>query len=187
MPVVAIIDGASQVCFALATLEFSALEVASFLVGASMFVWLHSKRWRREPSAVSAQRQAHSDDMYVLSAGYIGSAGLLETIQKVVLTLREVNPELVYVCDPVLGDHGRLYLPAEMVSLYRANLVQLATVLTPNQFEAEQLTQQPIRTEQEALQACEALLRRGPSTVVRAHLVVLKSLGLDNLYVCFDS
>ena len=29
-------------------------------------------------------------------AGYIGSIGLLETIQKIVTTLRQLNPELVY-------------------------------------------------------------------------------------------
>lgn len=80
--------------------------------------------------------------------------------------LRKVNPQLVYVCDPVLGDDGRLYLPAEMASLYRSNLLQLATVVTPNQFEAEQLTEHPIRTEEDALHACEALHLQGPSTVV---------------------
>lgn len=103
-------------------------------------------------------------------AGYIGSVGLLETIQRVVRTLRAANPDLVYVCDPVLGDDGRLYLPGEMVRLYRDRLVQLATVLTPNQFEAEQLTGNTIRTEHEALQACQDLLERGPSTVVCSFL-----------------
>lgn len=99
-------------------------------------------------------------------AGYIGSVGLLEVIKRVVLTLREYNQNLSYVCDPVLGDDGKLYLPAEMVPLYSKELVSVATVLTPNQFEAEQLTGQEIRTEQQALQACRSLLQQGPSTVV---------------------
>ena len=71
------------------------------------------------------------------------------------------------MCDPVLGDDGKLYLPAEMVPLYRSNVVPLATVITPNQFEAEQLTEQPIKTEQDALKACQSLLQRGPQTVVQ--------------------
>ena len=66
-----------------------------------------------------------------------------------------------------MGDDGKLYLPAEMVPLYRSNVVPLATVITPNQFEAEQLTEQPIKTEQDALKACQALLQRGPQTVVQ--------------------
>lgn len=100
-------------------------------------------------------------------AGYIGSVGLLQVIKRVVQTLRQKNPELVYVCDPVLGDDGKLYLPPEMVTLYKTELLQLASVITPNQFEAEQLTGRKVKTEQEALQACHFLLDQGPQTVVR--------------------
>lgn len=46
-------------------------------------------------------------------------------------------------------------------------LVPLASVLTPNQFEAEQLTGQRIGSEADALAACAALHARGPHTVVR--------------------
>ena len=99
-------------------------------------------------------------------AGYIGSVELLQTIKRVVGALREQNPDLIYVCDPVLGDDGRLYLPGEMVGLYRSDILPLATIITPNQFEAEQLTGASVATEQEALQACRALMERGPKTVV---------------------
>jgi pyridoxine kinase len=39
-------------------------------------------------------------------------------------TLREGNPELVYVCDPVLGDAGKLYVPAELVEAYRTGALR---------------------------------------------------------------
>ncbi len=103
-------------------------------------------------------------------AGYIGSVGLLQVIKRVVQTLRQTNPDLVYVCDPVLGDDGKLYLPPEMVTLYRTELLQLASVITPNQFEAEQLTGRGVKTEEDALQACHHMLDQGPGTVVR-HLL----------------
>lgn len=93
--------------------------------------------------------------------------GLLKTIKRVVKVLREENSDLIYVCDPVLGDDGRLYLPAEMVGLYKSDLLPLATIITPNQFEAEQLTGASVSTEQEALQACQALMQKGPKAVVR--------------------
>lgn len=83
-----------------------------------------------------------------------------------VQTLRKANPALIYVCDPVLGDDGKLYLPSEMVTLYRSELLQLASILTPNQFEAEQLAGREIKTEQDALEACHHLLDQGPTTVV---------------------
>ena len=41
------------------------------------------------------------------------------------------------VCDPVLGDDGRLYVPADIVPLMRDVLVPLADLVLPNQFELE--------------------------------------------------
>jgi hypothetical protein len=43
-----------------------------------------------------------------LLTGYIGSKSFLETVLRVLRRLREVNPDLIYVCDPVLGDNGKL-------------------------------------------------------------------------------
>lgn len=54
-----------------------------------------------------------------------------------------------FVCDPVLGDHGRLYVPAEMVPLYRTLLVPHAHLLTPNLFEVAQLTGLPVDTQEQ--------------------------------------
>lgn len=39
-----------------------------------------------------------------------------------------------------MGDNGRLFLPAELVPLYQRTIVPLAATVTPNAFEAEQLT-----------------------------------------------
>ena len=41
------------------------------------------------------------------------------------------------VCDPVLGDDGKFYVPMELVSIFREEVIPLATLLTPNQFECE--------------------------------------------------
>ncbi|KAG5535371.1 hypothetical protein RHGRI_023210 [Rhododendron griersonianum] len=75
-----------------------------------------------------------------LLTGYIGSVSFLNTILEVVSKLRAVNPKLTYVCDPVMGDEGKLYVPPELVAVYREKVVPVASMLTPNQFEAEQLT-----------------------------------------------
>ena len=57
---------------------------------------------------------------------------MLRTVARLVRKLRTYNPNLVYVCDPVLGDNGRLYVPAELTTIYREEIVPLATLLTPN-------------------------------------------------------
>ncbi len=86
-------------------------------------VWL--PECSSECPARAANCSLEASDCVLDSTGYIGSVGLLQVIKRVVLALRDVNPELVYVCDPVLGDDGKLYLPAQMVDLYRCCLAFL--------------------------------------------------------------
>ena len=43
----------------------------------------------------------------------------------------------VSVCDPVMGDDGKMYVPAELLDVYRDKIVPLADIISPNQFEAE--------------------------------------------------
>ncbi|CAN0194510.1 unnamed protein product [Ascophyllum nodosum] len=98
--------------------------------------------------------------------GYIGSPSFLRAVIDVHRRLSDANPGLVYICDPVLGDEGRLYVPAENVDIYRNEVLPLATMITPNQFEAELLSGQTIVTEEDAIRACRILHSRGPDTVV---------------------
>ena len=50
--------------------------------------------------------------------------------------LRQVNPNLIYVCDPVMGDEGKLYVAQENVAVFR-RIIPRADYLFPNQTEAE--------------------------------------------------
>jgi pyridoxine kinase len=61
---------------------------------------------------------------------------------------------MVYFCDPVLGDNGKLYVPEALVDLYRSQVLPIATVLTPNQFECELLSGVKISTAEDAHKAC---------------------------------
>nr|XP_011465167.1 PREDICTED: pyridoxal kinase isoform X1 [Fragaria vesca subsp. vesca] len=110
-----------------------------------------------------------------LLTGYIGSVSFLSTVLEVVNKLRSVNPKLRYVCDPVMGDEGKLYVPPELVSVYREKVVPVASMLTPNQFEAELLTNSRIVSECDGRKACNILHAAGPSMV----LVVITSINID--------
>lgn len=101
-----------------------------------------------------------------LLTGYIGSLSFLDTILQVLDKLRQVNPNLIYVCDPVMGDEGRLYIKPELVPVYREKVIPLASLITPNSFEAELLTGIKLVTEADALQAFDILHKAGPSKVV---------------------
>ena len=61
-----------------------------------------------------------------LLTGYIGSASFLRTVLRALRELRAVNPSMSYHCDPVMGDLGKLYVPDELVAIYREEVVPLA-------------------------------------------------------------
>jgi pyridoxine kinase len=66
--------------------------------------------------------------------GYIGSDSFLKQLATTVKHLKSKNPELVYVCDPVMGDTGPgWYVPQSLLPIYRDEILPLADVCVPNQ------------------------------------------------------
>ncbi|CAL9064465.1 pyridoxal kinase-like isoform X1 [Musa acuminata AAA Group] len=113
-----------------------------------------------------------------LLTGYIGSVSFLEMVLQVVERLRVVNPGLLYVCDPVMGDEGKLYVAPDLVSVYREKVVPVASMLTPNHFEIELLTGLRITSESDGLKACNILHAAGPSKVVITSLSIKEKVFL---------
>ncbi|KAF8196872.1 Ribokinase-like protein [Mycena galopus ATCC 62051] len=74
-----------------------------------------------------------------LLTGYIPGAEGLLVVADLVEKLKSKKPSLVYVLDPVLGDSGRLYVAPDVIPVYR-RMLPLSTVITPNWFEVETLT-----------------------------------------------
>ncbi|XP_034950521.1 pyridoxal kinase isoform X2 [Chelonus insularis] len=101
-----------------------------------------------------------------LLTGYVGSASFLKYISKLVSMLKAKNPKLIYLCDPVMGDNGKLYIPEELVEIYKKEIVPLADIITPNQFELELLTNRKIHSLDDVKDAINYLYKQGPKTVV---------------------
>lgn len=55
---------------------------------------------------------------YILT-GYIGSESFLSSVLESVDSVLKANPKARFVCDPVLGDEGKYYVPRELVGIYR--------------------------------------------------------------------
>uniref|UniRef100_A0A8C0X376 Pyridoxal kinase n=1 Tax=Castor canadensis TaxID=51338 RepID=A0A8C0X376_CASCN len=106
---------------------------------------------------------------YVLT-GYTRDKSFLATVVDIVQELKQQNSKLVYVCDPVMGDkwngEGKMYVPEDLLPVYRDKVVPLADIITPNQFEAELLTGRKIHSQEEALMVMDVLHSMGPHTVV---------------------
>lgn len=118
-----------------------------------------------------------------LLTGFIGSESFLRKVSDVVSDLKEINPNLIYVCDPVMGDLGRMYVPKELLPIYQECILPIADVITPNQFEAELLSGMKITSEAEGQQAMRILHEMGAKTVV----ISSSELGNGDVLVGFGS
>ncbi|ODQ64894.1 Ribokinase-like protein [Nadsonia fulvescens var. elongata DSM 6958] len=76
-----------------------------------------------------------------LLTGYAPGQDGVDTIGKICTDIRQNNPECSWTCDPVMGDHGRLYVDESVIGVYKKIVLSgYVTLITPNQFEAELLT-----------------------------------------------
>ncbi|ESO94876.1 hypothetical protein LOTGIDRAFT_144857 [Lottia gigantea] len=115
--------------------------------------------------------------------GYIGSKCFLEKVSEMIKEIKENNPKLIYVCDPVMGDNGKMYVPQDLLPVYRDMIIPLADILTPNQFELEVLTEKKIEGLEDALSAIDILHNRGVPTVVLSS----SNLGTSGTLLCVAS
>uniref|UniRef100_A0A8C9BY79 Pyridoxal kinase n=1 Tax=Phocoena sinus TaxID=42100 RepID=A0A8C9BY79_PHOSS len=103
------------------------------------------------------------------------------------LKLNDVNKYdyVLTVCDPVMGDkwngEGSMYVPEDLLPVYREKVVPVADIITPNQFEAELLSGRKIHSEEEALAVMDVLHSMGPDTVVITSSDLLSARGSSYL------
>jgi pyridoxine kinase len=107
------------------------------------------------------------DTCRMVLSGYLGSAGIAAVVADFVARAKARNPKLAYCCDPVLGDRDRgLFVHADIPPLLRDLLCPLADIITPNHFEFEWLCGTRATTSDQMIAQAQALLARGPSTIV---------------------
>lgn len=91
--------------------------------------------------------------------GYFASAGQVQEVAA--LLDRIAVPH--FLVDPVMGDHGRLYIPQEVAEAIRDHLLPRADTLTPNAFELAWLSGREVNDEASAIAAARTL---GPAEVL---------------------
>lgn len=82
---------------------------------------------------------------YIVS-GYLGSRANGDVVAAFVRRARQINPDITYICDPVMGDSNLgVFVTDQVVDCICSELVPLADLLTPNQFEIGLISQsQPV-------------------------------------------
>jgi pyridoxine kinase len=98
------------------------------------------------------------DEYQIILSGYLGTCQIVPELAKNISKLLNKSKDSIYILDPVLGDNGKLYLPLEMIDMYLKHLIPLASLITPNQFEFELLTNSTnINSVSEVIEKCKTL------------------------------
>ena len=122
--------------------------------------------WVEEIVEGIAERGAIPRTCAVLS-GYLGDPSLGEAVLRAVARVREARPDMVYACDPVMGDEGRgFFVRPGIPEFFRDRAVPAADLITPNQFELAWLAGRTIAGVDDALAAAAKVRGTGPRIVV---------------------
>jgi pyridoxine kinase len=140
--------------------------------------------WVEEIVEGIADRGAIPRTRAVLS-GYLGDPSLGETVLRTVARVRTARPDMLYACDPVMGDEGRgFFVRPGIPEFFKDLAVPAADIVTPNQFELAWLAAMEIASLDDALAAAARVRARGPRIVVGTSLLLG---GADELGILADS
>ena len=100
-------------------------------------------------------------------SGYQGDPAVGSVILDAVARVKELNPDAVYCCDPVMGDVGRgMFVRPGIPEFMRDTVVPKADIVTPNHFELDFLAGRTTTTLDEVLEAVDEVRARGPRDVL---------------------
>ena len=85
------------------------------------------------------ERVGAFNDLAAVMTGYFTSAAQVIAVTKQIIALKAQHESLQVLVDPVMGDHGKLYVAEDVADAIRSELLPLATITTPNIFELEWL------------------------------------------------
>ncbi len=118
-------------------------------------------------------------------SGYFAHAPQAHAVARIVRAVRQVRQDALYLCDPIIGDAGRLYVDESLALAIREELLPLADAATPNAFECSWLggaaAKEPdLARLAQALPPPNVLVTSAPA-LMRGHIGNLLSNGNDLL------
>ncbi|MDP2119420.1 MAG: pyridoxal kinase PdxY [Hoeflea sp.] len=111
-------------------------------------------------------------------SGYLGDARQADDVARLVAAVRSANPKAIYMCDPVIGDTGGLYVPESVASAIGTRLIPIADIATPNLHELAWLSGAPMTDAGSVMAAAETL---GPARVLVTSAPAMMSGSTGNL------
>ena len=113
-------------------------------------------------------------------SGYLGEAGQAESVAELVAAVKAKNPAAIYLCDPVMGDQGGLYVPVATASALRNTLMPIADIATPNRYELEWMIGTPLPEMRDLIAAAQDA---APPTTLVTSAPSMMAGGTGNLLV----
>lgn len=111
-------------------------------------------------------------------SGYLGGPGQAEAVASLVGAVKAKTPDALYVCDPVMGDSGGLYVPETVAAAMRDRLMPLADIATPNRYELEWMAGAILADIKSTLAAA---LDAGPPTMLVTSAPAMMAGSIGNL------
>ena len=113
-------------------------------------------------------------------SGYLGDARQAADVASLVHRVKATNPNAIYVCDPVMGDAGGLYVPDATAEAMRDLLLPLADIATPNRYELEWIVGAKL---EDLRSTIAAALDLGPPRMLVTSAPAMMAGGIGNLLV----
>lgn len=111
-------------------------------------------------------------------SGYLGDAAQADAVASLVGAVKAKNPDALYICDPVMGDMGGLYVPTELAEALRDRLMPIADIATPNRYELEWMTGAKLDDTRSVISAA---LDAGPAKMLVTSAPAMMTGGTGNL------
>ncbi|MEM9574556.1 MAG: pyridoxal kinase [Pseudomonadota bacterium] len=121
-----------------------------------------------------------SQELGAILTGYLATTEQVKSVATFIKACRVQNPELFYVCDPVIGDEAGLYISEDIARAIRDELLPLANVITPNRFELAWLSGSSV-TSNEVIVSVVRDMKVSSALVTSAFGMLKNSTG--NLFV----
>ena len=113
-------------------------------------------------------------------SGYLGTSAQTDHVADLVRRVKDASPDCLYLCDPVIGDNGSLYVIDRIAETIRDHLLPLADIATPNAFECAWLAGED---DWETADLAAAAERLAPPTVIVTSSPALMRGHIGNLLV----
>jgi pyridoxine kinase len=100
-------------------------------------------------------------------SGYLGGPGICDVVVEAVAQVKAANPYATYTCDPVMGNAtSGCFVDPAIPPIIREQVVPVADILAPNQFELGFLTDTSPDSLESTLDSADAARALGPATVL---------------------